>query len=56
MVEKGDLEIVEVLGGGGRRGISIMLHRRECQSHTSQLFRVAKVERTGFEQEVSRCE
>jgi len=37
MVEKGDLEIVEVLGGDGRRGISIMPHRRECQSHTSQL-------------------
>ena len=56
MVEKGDLEVVEVLGGDDRRGISIIPHRRERQSHTSQLFGVAKVERTGFEQDVSRCE
>jgi len=42
--------------GMDRRGISIMPHRRECQSHTSQLFGVAKIERTGFEQEVVRCE
>lgn len=43
MVEKGDLEVVEVLGGDDRRGISIIPHRRERQSHTSQLFGVAKV-------------
>jgi hypothetical protein len=42
--------------GMGRREISIMPLRRECQSHTSQLFGVAKVKRTGFEQEVARCE
>jgi len=42
MVEKDDLEIVVVFGGDGRRGISIMPHRRICQSHTSQLFGVAR--------------
>lgn len=56
MVEKVDLEIVEVLGGDEQKGnIHYAAPKRMPVTYFSTV-RSGKVERTGFEQEVARCE
>jgi hypothetical protein len=56
MVEKGDLEIVEVLGGDRSKGnIHYAAPKRMPVTYFSTV-RSSEVERTGFEQEVARCE